>query len=83
MDFQYFDVNLEFRSDRISAGNPCNVHIPQVNLSRRLSAFLFCFLRGMKYAILVNLSMITQSWSQPSLKRWSVIISTDIDFHGE
>jgi hypothetical protein len=50
---------------------------------RKIFALLFFFLRGIKGAILVNLSMITQSWSQPSVKGRSVIKSMAIDCHGK
>jgi hypothetical protein len=82
-DFQNFDVNLESQLEMILASLPCNFHISGVNTSTRFSAVLFFFLRGIQYANLVNLLMITQSWSQPSLKGRLVIKSMAIDFHGE
>jgi hypothetical protein len=77
-DFQNFDVNLESRSEIMSAGMPCSLQISVANIVARSSAFLFYFFSGMKSAILVDLLMITRSWSHLSLKGKSVMKSMAI-----
>jgi len=64
----------------MSVGSPWNLQISRANILIR-SAADFSF-NGMKCAILVNLSMITHSWSQPSKQGSSVMKSVAIDCQG-
>ena len=80
--FQVDDVNLESRSDMMSRGSPCSLHISLVNLRARSAAVLALSFRGMKWAILVNQSITTHSSMQPFDKGQSVMKSMDIDCHG-
>ena len=80
--FQIEDVNLESRSDTMSRGSPCSLHISLANLRARSAAVLVFSFRGMKWAILVNRSITTHSSVQPFDKGKSVMKSMAIDCHG-
>ena len=80
--FQVDDVNLESRSDTMSRGSPCSLHISLANLRARSAAVLAFSFRGMKWAILVNWSITTHSSVQPFDKGKPVMKSMAIDCHG-
>ena len=80
--FQLDDVNLESRSDMMSRGSPCNLHISLVNLRARSAAVLAFSFRGMKWAIFVKRSITTHSSVQPFDRGRSVMKSMAIDCHG-
>ena len=63
--FQVDDVNLQSRSETMSRGSPGSFHISFANLRARSAAVLALSFRGMKWAILVNLSITTHSSVQP------------------
>jgi hypothetical protein len=81
--FQIFDVNRESRFETISVGIPRNLCVLWANTSTRFSACFSCFLRGIKCAIFVKRSIMTQSWSHPSLRGRSVMKSIATDDHGK
>jgi len=64
----------------MSVGSPWNLQISQANIFDK-SAAVFSF-NGMKCAILVNLSMTTHNWSQPSDTGSSVMKSIAMDCQG-
>jgi len=78
--FQVSEVNRESRSDTMSVGDLWNLHTSRANIFVRSDADFSQ--SGMKCAILVNLSMITQSWLHPSDSGNSVMKSMAIDCHG-
>ena len=78
--FHTSDVNRESLSDTMSAGRPWCYHTSWAKMIAR-SAAIFSRSR-MKYAILVNRSMITHSWLYPSEIGSSVMKSIAIDCHG-
>jgi len=78
--FQVTDVNLQSQSDTMSVGRPWCFHISLAKMTAT-SAVVFSH-RGIKCAILINRSMTTQSWSNPSDFGSSVTKSIVIDFHG-
>ena len=75
-------MNLESRSDTMSRGSPCNLHISLANLRARSAAVLAFSFKGMKWAIFVNRSITTHSSVQPFDKGRSVMKSMAIDCHG-
>jgi hypothetical protein len=80
--FHSVEVNQESRSEIISVGMPWNLQISRVKIFTKCSAVFCSFLSGMKWAIFMNLSMMTYSWSQSSDKGRSVMKSMAIDVHG-
>jgi hypothetical protein len=80
--FYSVDVNLESRSEMMSVRMLWNLQISLANILTRCSAFFWSLWSGMKCAILVNLSIMTHSWSQSSDKGRSVMKSIAMDVHG-
>jgi len=75
-------VNWESQSDTISVGSVCCFHTSRANMIARSGAIVFSFSSRMKCAILVNRSMITQSWLQFIDSGSSTIKSIAINCHG-
>ena len=80
--FQVDDVNLESRSETMSRGSPCSLHISLANLRPRSAAVLAFSFRGMKWAIVVNRLKTTHSSVQPFDKGKWVMKSMAIDCDG-
>ena len=80
--FQVDNVNLVSRSDTMSRGSPCSLHISFTNLRARSAAVLALSFRGIKWDILVNLSITTHNSVQPFDKHKSVMKYMAIDCHG-
>ena len=76
------DVNLESRSEMMSCGKPCSLHISLAKVRARSSAVFPSQGSGMKWALLVNLSMTTHSALHPFDMGRSVMKSIVIDCHG-
>ena len=75
-------MNLESRSEMMSRGSPCSLHISLANLRARSAPVLAFSFRGLKWAILVNRSITTHSSMQQFYKGKSVMKSMAIDCHG-
>ena len=80
--FQVVDVNMESRSDMMSRGRPCSLHISLVKVLARSAAIFAFSYSGMKWAIFENRSIITHSSVQPFDTGKSVMKSMSIDCHG-
>ena len=80
--FQTSNVNLESRSDTITVGRPWCLHTSRTKMTARSAAIFPSYLSRRKRTILVNRSMITQSWSQFSETGSSVMKSMGIDCKG-
>jgi hypothetical protein len=80
---QNFDVNCESRSETMSVGILCNLHIAWANTSVRFSALFFYFLCRIKSTIFVKQSIMTQSLWHLSLRGRSMMKSIAMDDNGE
>ena len=79
--FQVSEVNHESRSETMLGGSPWCHYISRANTTAKSAAVFLFSGSGRKWAIFVNLSMMTHSWSYPTDFGSSVMKSIAIDCH--